>query len=450
MKKIFYLLVTASLFSFVCNAQQTETDSLKNLLSHTTDDTARVMLMHRLNIVYEYSHPDSSLHYADLGLQLARKIKFSKGEAKCLNDIGTVLFDIGNYPAALDYFFQSIKIKEQLKDEHGIAVTSFNIAGVYAETGEVRKAISVMLQVIKSDEAFHSEEGIMYDHLNLGEYYSRLGIDDSAMMMEQLALESAIILEDNGVAAASLHFMGSVLMKEKNYTEAMKSFRESISYALPEDDFEDLSGDYVALSEIFRAQGKPDSGLLYAHLAFYTAQQSQQFKRMKNAATGLSDWYASLHQTDSAFHYYKLAVAANDSIYSSEKIKQVQKLTFDEEQRQMELSERRAREQEERRANLQLLGILLFILILFSITIALRRRKIKPAVIEVLGLFSLLLFFEFTNILLEPWIAVISHHVPIIKLGWLVGVVSVMVPLHEFMKDFVKVKLAGRRRGTIV
>ena len=47
----------------------------------------------------------------------------------------------------------------------------------------------------------------------------------------------------------------------------------------------------------------------------------------------LSEVYENRQMSDSAFHYYKYAMAARDSLFNQEKIQQVQTITFKEELR---------------------------------------------------------------------------------------------------------------------
>jgi tetratricopeptide (TPR) repeat protein len=91
------------------HGQSAETDSLKRLLAITMADTSRVLLLEDLSFAYQYSYPDTALHYALQGLQLAQKINYPRGEGYCINALGNVYLDIGNYPRALEMYLQALQ-----------------------------------------------------------------------------------------------------------------------------------------------------------------------------------------------------------------------------------------------------------------------------------------------------------------------------------------------------
>ncbi|MCX6225542.1 MAG: hypothetical protein NTV01_12465 [Bacteroidia bacterium] len=87
MKKIF-LLLFFSLSVVRISAQAPQVDSLYRLLAATKEDTVKVMTLVKLSF-YDQSL-QHGLDLAQEGLVLARKIKYEKGEAACLHQIGNV------------------------------------------------------------------------------------------------------------------------------------------------------------------------------------------------------------------------------------------------------------------------------------------------------------------------------------------------------------------------
>src|SRR5688572_9153775 len=88
MKKLF---IAALLFSFLCmygNSQNKLTDSLKHQLTIIQEDTSRVLTMASLGVQYRNTNPDSSIYYGEKTLALSRQIKFNRGEALAISNIG--------------------------------------------------------------------------------------------------------------------------------------------------------------------------------------------------------------------------------------------------------------------------------------------------------------------------------------------------------------------------
>lgn len=110
------------------------------------------------------------------------------------------------------------------------------------------------------------------------------------------------------------------------------------------------------------------------------AQETSDPLIVIDAGKLLSQLFESTGQLDSAFRYHKIAVAAKDSVFSEEKVRQVQILRFNEQLRQQEIAEEKARREKDRLNNLQYIGIALFILTFFIILLILRAKKNQAGV----------------------------------------------------------------------
>ncbi len=92
-------------------AQQSEIDSLKNLLSRQ-DSTEKIKTYYALGLIYEQSLPDTALAFYQAGLKLSEETHSETLIAKGYNGIGNINFISGRYAMALDYFFKALKIFE--------------------------------------------------------------------------------------------------------------------------------------------------------------------------------------------------------------------------------------------------------------------------------------------------------------------------------------------------
>ncbi|MBL4678420.1 MAG: hypothetical protein JKY70_19790 [Mucilaginibacter sp.] len=139
--------------------------------------------------------------------------------------------------------------------------------------------------------------------------------------------------------------------------------------------------------------------------------------------------------------YLKAAVAAKDSMFNAERIKQIQTLSFNEAARQEEISEEKHRQQEERIINLQMIGIALFIPFFFLLVLLLSKSRTHRKVIEFMSVLSLLLLFEFITLLIHPLVQRVSSHLPILELLILIILASVLVPLHHKLTHWMRERL---------
>ena len=75
--------------------------------------------------------------------------------------------------------------------------------------------------------------------------------------------------------------------------------------------------------------------------------------------------------------------------------------------------------------------------------------------IRFLGVVSLLIVFEFLNLLLHPWLGSVIHHFPVLMLVAMVGVAALLVPMHHKVEHWViqrlieknnRIRLAAAKR----
>src|SRR5690349_7437743 len=81
-------------------------DSLKTVLSTTSNDTLKLSCAGNLADAYSEISPDSALVYAERELLLAKKLGFRLNECYALNHIGYSLMNLGNYPKSLEVLLE--------------------------------------------------------------------------------------------------------------------------------------------------------------------------------------------------------------------------------------------------------------------------------------------------------------------------------------------------------
>jgi tetratricopeptide (TPR) repeat protein len=127
--KYFYLLCfTLLLYPLVGIGQNRATDSLQQLLLHSSEDTNKVILLDKLFTQLEYNNIIKSKESLDKAMELSQKISWKKGIATCLKNSGYLAKDTGNYIQALIQFKKALATFEEIKDKNGIA-SSYNAIG---------------------------------------------------------------------------------------------------------------------------------------------------------------------------------------------------------------------------------------------------------------------------------------------------------------------------------
>ena len=83
------------------------------------------------------------------------------------------------------------------------------------------------------------------------------------------------------------------------------------------------------------------------------------------------------------------------------------------------------------------------IFILFS-----RKHITNTKVIEFLSVVSLLIVFEFLNLLVHPILEKITHHTPLFMLLSLVALASLLIPVHHKLEHWAVNQLVEKNKST--
>ncbi|NCD68117.1 tetratricopeptide repeat protein [Mucilaginibacter agri] len=406
-----------------------------------SDDTATVESLRNKSRKLQSSRPDSALIYAEQGLSLSRKIGFKIGEGNCLNRLGVLFWKNGRYDRALSFLLSSLKLREEINDRLGVLKSLNDIGIIYADQGDNVKALTYHFKAKAVAESLHDKKRLSIVLSNIGNCYLKLNKIESALSYELQAYAIQHQLNDRASMPNTLSILGDINYKLGNIPMALEYYRLSIPYAIENDDQSAIVDTYNSMAKLFNKTNQADSSLYYALNALKTAKSAAYAEGIYNSSNILTEHYQGKNE-HLELTYYKQAVAAKDTMFNAQKIKEVQILSFNEAERQHDLEEERQHENEQRLINLQLIGIAIFIPMFFLCMLLLSKSRVHRRVIEFMSVLSLLMFFEFVTLLIHPLVLLISNHLPAVELLILVILAAILAPIHHNLTHWLREKLA--------
>lgn len=434
-------------FIHYAQAQNAKIDSLKHVLLIEQPDTARCMTLISLAYEYTYLKPDTALFLAQEGLSLAKKISFTAGEANGMSTLGQIFMFTGNYPKALELFFEVLKIAEKLNKKRAIAYSMNDIGSLYTLQGDYQKSLYYRYQALEIAEELQLKPFLEIFLLNLGDTYEKLNQLDSARLFTQRAYDLSISTGNIDNASTALGNMGNIYSKMGQPVIAMEFYRDALSH-FEKQSYADATAEFLfGIAKLFQFSNS-DSTLHYANRAFTIAKNGGVMNQTLPISTFLADFHKNQHNYDSAFAYLQETMAAKDSLFNQERNIQLQNLSFAEMLRQQEISEKLASESIERQNNLQYIIIMIGIICFAVLFILLSRSiNINEKWVEFLGVLGLLIVFEYINLLIHPYLNNATEHSP----GWMllvmVGIAALLVPLHHRIERWISKKLIIKNRA---
>jgi len=374
------LLALAIIFGLTynnANSQLISADSLHILegqLAKSINDTNRVILLRRIGSFYLLTNPELAKKYFQEGLALSLKLNFRREEANCLRWIGNVLKREGQYPEALDNFQKALKISEAIHDFAGISAGLGHIGDVYTEQGDYNKARNNYFHAKKIDEDSHNDFELVLMLTNIGKSYKEQGNLDSAIIFYNRANELVLAQKIGFIPNNLFSAFGEIYLAKGNDSEAMINFRKSIPYSMKYGAQANLSIGFQGIASIFKKAGKTDSCIYYAKQALVYAQKVNYVKGIMAASQLLSQAYEGIDETE-AFKYYRIAVAAKDSMFNAEKVRQVQNLVFLEQQRLQTIEESKTESRNKTRLYALLSALAAFLFLAFFLYVNNRNKQ---------------------------------------------------------------------------
>ena len=424
-------------------AQPAKVDSIQKLLSAEHADSNRVNLMWKMADYMSWYNPDSGLIAAQQALFLAKQIDYKEGQSRSLGILANTFMKTGNYPRSLELNIEKLKLEEKRNKPRNLASVFMNIAIVYVMQEEYLKALEYYA---KSDSVIRLHKVTDFDYhiaINKGDVYNRINQSDSAYKYFITSLNVAQKLDDDDLVGISLTGLGHSNLKMGHMQESHDNYLSAITLLKKVNDDDILCEALLGIANYYKTEKINDSAIYYATQSLLTAQHGGFMSHELNAADFLTVIYQKLNRYDSAFVYQSKVRALNDSLNSKNKIRQSQIISGNEQLRQLEIAENKKIAAKQRKQQLQMLFIGIFIPGLFIFTLLLSRISIPVRVVKIMGIMSLLFLFEYLTLLLHPRVAELTHHTPVYEILIFVSLAAVLIPAHHRIEHWLLLKLSA-------
>lgn len=419
--------------------------------------------INNIAIIYEDKGDiDNALSYYNNSYELQESMGNKSGMALVLNNIAIVYTNQGNVEKAIKYYEKSLALKEELDDKGSIAVSYNNLGHVHANLDDYELAGSYYQKAYELYSEVGDKKGMAISLNNIGVYYREKEELEKTM---EYYLKSLVLREEISDKRGITHSMinlGAINQvlgdnapaEQAVYKDSM--YATSINYYLKGQELSKELGDKlllckssISLATLQLVIGNVTGALNNGQTAMELARDLGYPERISEAARVLSDGYRKERKFEEALLMQDVFFHMRDSIKNeaNEKaaLRMETKYIFEKAQyvkEQQELADaKRVEDAESRRNNLQYSGILIFLVVLGGGLIGLGRLSIPVRMAEGLIFFTFLLFFEFTLVLLDPYIEAYSSGAPVIKLAFNAVLAALIFPLHSFFEEKVKSRI---------
>ncbi|MBX3239153.1 MAG: tetratricopeptide repeat protein [Chitinophagaceae bacterium] len=277
-------------------------------------------------LYYQKGDYDSATLAAERSLAIAREINFKNMLARGHQNFGILNSIKGRHTAAIENFLISEQYYTGLGDDFALAMLLGNLGVTFQEAGNLDKALEYMHKELALSTKIKNEHLQAWSMVNLGSVHSQSGRSDSVLHYYDQSLEIARRINNHDLIITNLDNIGSYYSGQKAYEKATQFLMDA--FLLAEQTGYSYQNVYTAghMAENYLAQGKLDSAMYYAEKKLDIAVRNELINDQKLAYAILARIYSAQKDYAKAYDALVSHTAINDSIFSTEKSKQIEEL----------------------------------------------------------------------------------------------------------------------------
>ena len=413
--RLIFSLLALLLTSMLAHAQATLVDTLRlQLAAHKQLDTTRVNLLNSLSDAVRPNDYTEALELGRQALELAKTLRYSKGEANALMAIGAAYGDRNDYVKALAYLTQAsqhfnkladtigkarvagqmgwidtqrgdyvpalslglftLDQAEKLNDQRLLQRTRLRLAGLYTLLGDFDQSFTYYSQALEQFEKAQQTPGICQTLNGIGDLYRTAGNLSEATRYYNKALRLARRLNSERLQAEVESNLAAVDVQTGEYQQALITGHHALKTLLARGEYEVIAWVQTSLAQAHLKLGRPDSAVYYGQRSWNLSRQIGYKEASRDASAILSLAYAEQKNFKDAYQFQVAHTAYNDTL-SGRQIRQ-QLAVLQQKARSAERhAQARLREEESRRQRQWLITALIGIALLGVVAAALWRSN---------------------------------------------------------------------------
>lgn len=320
---------------------QKNIDSLFLELETAKQDTDRVLLLNQIS----YLAPQNvSTQYAKEGLDLSKKIGFTRGMVMSLERIAHVHYKKGNYAEALNTCMELLELCEKTDNKVHAARTLLYIGDIHMKLKNHDLAKRYSYKALEVCKKIEGSKG--FENSYVADAYSHIGVIHLQNEDYEKALEACFkaleILEyqgDENIIFTNYNNIGEIYYAKENYDDALKYFDKAYSLAEKNNSTYAMTVILTNLGNVAEKVKDYPLAIAYYIKSLEIAKDNGYKNEYKDGSLALSKLYQAQKDSEKALYYYKLHTQMKDTIYNETSARQIAEIeaVYENEKKQEEI-----------------------------------------------------------------------------------------------------------------
>lgn len=295
-------------------------DTLKNEFKVHQQDTVAANILLKLSTIYLDTNLDTAFYYANRSLVLSEQIAYKKGIGSAYQSLGWITHQKGDYLPAIEFNKKSLAIREAMGDKKGLAGTYNNMGADYKRLGNYPEALKCYYTSLKINEELGEKKGIAQNRNNIGNIYLGQGNYPDALKSFSACLKMMEEIKNKIGIAASYSNIGIIYDKQGNYPEALKNYYASLKVAEESGDKRIIASNYENIAVIYMVQGNYADALKNNFFAIKIAEELGHKKSIAVCYNNIGKVYIKQKKYSEAAAYLNKGLSLSKTMGSLEQI----------------------------------------------------------------------------------------------------------------------------------
>jgi signal transduction histidine kinase len=368
----------------------TVSDSLSKQLQKPISDVQRIETLSHLGYLWQNYDIQKSIIYLEKALKITQVKNLKEHERSLIMGLAFAYRLKGDFLKSIQ-LLQGIVSQTPLAPEDKIQpiILAF-ISMNYRDMGDYQNALYYQRSTIYYNKPLPSEiQSYLNDPKAYADIFERTNQLDSALHYIKIAYWR---LHNTPPSPLKNEFSwnipliyGKIEEKKGDNKHALNLYQEGLSAALKDKYELGIQLAQCQLANYYNKHHQVDSTLFFAKNAFEKALKTPTYQVIQEAGFLLKTIYEKQRNPAKALYYYTLANAAKDSLFSSQKLHEIQNLTLNNERKSKEAELHIIEMQSRNKQFVLLAGLIVLLLIAVIVYRNFRQQKRLNAEIESLN-----------------------------------------------------------------
>jgi len=307
MKHLFCLLFVVFSFQLTSGQNNSKLDSLFLELKSVKTDTGKVMLYYRISHELQFMDINKSVEYAEMAIIEARRLKFNKGIAYSLVQLGNIEQTKAEYSKAEELNLQALELMEKINDKAGEAICYNNLGIISHSRNDYSKGLEFYRKSLSLNKELGRSSGEAVSLFCIGTVYENMAQYDSALRYYFKAQQISEKINDDRLRAYALVSLANVYYYMQDYLKAF-------DYNIEASEIYSRTGNKLGLIKVYSSLGQLaglrdslDRAVWFYKKSLQVSEEIMSKNDISNALFALARVYEQRGLIDTAFSNYQRA-----------------------------------------------------------------------------------------------------------------------------------------------